>query len=48
MFWCVGAEFMMDGIVEVGSAVRLDSMACAVRREGCEECLDACGLGCGR
>ncbi len=48
MFWCLGAEFMMGGIVEVGSAVCLDSIACAVQRDGCEECLDACGLGCGR
>jgi hypothetical protein len=44
MFWSVGAEFVMGGIVEVGSAV----CACAVWRDGCEECLDACGLGCGR
>ncbi len=22
MFWCLGAEFMMGGVVEVGSAVR--------------------------
>ncbi len=48
MFWCVGAEFMMGGIVEVGSAVCLDSIVCTVQRDGCEECLDACGLGCGR
>jgi hypothetical protein len=35
VFWCMGAEFMMGGIVEVGSAVRLDPIACAVWRDGC-------------
>ncbi len=48
MFWCMGAEFMMGGIDEVGSAVCLESIACAVWKDGCEESLDACGLGCGR
>jgi hypothetical protein len=24
VFWCLGGEFMMGGIVEVGSAIRLD------------------------
>jgi hypothetical protein len=38
MFWCLGAGFVMGGIVEVGSAVCLDSMVCAVWRDGCEEC----------
>ncbi len=37
MFCCVGAEFVMGDIVEVGSAVCLDSIPCAVHR--CEECL---------
>jgi hypothetical protein len=44
MFWCVGAEFMMGGIVEVGSAVCLDSIVCAVRIDSCEECLDPCAF----
>jgi hypothetical protein len=35
VFWCVGAEFMMGGIVEVGSAIHLDPIACAVWRDGC-------------
>ncbi len=35
MFWCVGAEFMMGGVVEVVSAVRLDPIMCAVQRDGC-------------
>ncbi len=30
MFWCVGAEFMMGSIVEVGSAVCLDFIVCSV------------------
>jgi hypothetical protein len=35
VFWCMGAEFMMGGIVEVGSEIRLDSIVCAVWRDGC-------------
>jgi hypothetical protein len=34
MFWCMGAEFKMGGIVEVGSAVCLDPIKCAVWRDG--------------
>jgi hypothetical protein len=48
MLWGVVAEFMMGGVVEVGSAVSLDSIACTVRRDRCEECVDACVLGCDR
>ncbi len=33
MFWCMGAELMMVGIVDVGSAVHLDPIACAVWRD---------------
>ncbi len=35
MFWCMGAEFMMGGIVEVGSAIRLDPIVCVVLRDRC-------------
>ncbi len=45
IFWGMGAEFMLDGIVEVGSAVCLDSIVCAVQRDGCEEGVDMRGLG---
>jgi hypothetical protein len=31
----MGVEFMMGGIVEVGSAIRLDPIAYAVWRDGC-------------
>jgi hypothetical protein len=48
MFWGVGAEFMMGSVVEVGSVVCLDSITCAVWRDGCEKCVEVCGLGCGR
>ncbi len=33
MFLCMGAEFMMGGIVEVGDAVHLDPIVCAVWRD---------------
>jgi hypothetical protein len=47
MFWGVGAEFVMGGVVQVGSAVCLESIMGAVRRDRYEEGMDVCGLGCG-
>jgi hypothetical protein len=35
VFWCAGAEFVMGGVVEVGSAVRFNPIACVVWRVGC-------------
>ncbi len=39
---------MMGGVVEIYSAVCLDSIVCTVWRDKCEEGLDLCRLGRGR